>query len=201
MRVCNCGMVILVNKWQKDLWTSVSLAFTFQSYLKQIFIIFSLGTFSATHHISNWFRGSTEFLIPGIHIVTNLTDNVKRRYLKFGNWKSKQSIKLRNLVGPSPWNHKELGTAEPLSTFLCLRFFSCKIQWLILKAITMFLLMLILFDYCHCPLGPLYLNCGPQTSSSSITWELVRKTPVQYWVRIIILTRSQDLQELWGAVD
>ena len=98
MRVCNCGMVILVNKWQKDLWTSVSLAFTFQSYLKQIFIIFSLGTFSATHHISNWFRGSTEFLIPGIHIVTNLTDNVKRRYLKFGNWKSKQSIKLVFLV-------------------------------------------------------------------------------------------------------
>lgn len=89
MRVCNCGMVILVNKWQKDLWTSVSLAFSFQSYLKQIFIIFSLGTFSATHDISNWFRGSTELLIPGIHIVTNLTDNVNRRYLKFGNWKSK----------------------------------------------------------------------------------------------------------------
>lgn len=87
-------MVILVNKWQKDLWTSVSLAFTFQSYLKQIFIIFSLGIFSVSHHISNWFRGPTEFLIPGIHIITNLIDNVKRRYLKFGNWKSKQSIKL-----------------------------------------------------------------------------------------------------------
>lgn len=105
--VCMCTHVYLrVNNWEfvivecwyswtngkRTLCTFISLATVLQKLSGTDFYYFSLATLSATCHISNWFRKSTQFLIPGIStlaVSSQIYWYMKRGYLKFGNWKSK----------------------------------------------------------------------------------------------------------------